>query len=86
MSSEIADVSEIVTAQRVGVQLPQARCSGFYQKTGDLAREAVNCNALFGRAVDYLFALVVYNRRVLQRRYGRNRALYRSARNANSRI
>ena len=38
-------------AQRIGVQLPQARCSGIYQKTGDLAREAVNCNAGFGRAV-----------------------------------
>ncbi len=32
--------------QRLGVQLTRARCSGFYQKTGGLAREAVNCNAL----------------------------------------
>ena len=37
-------------AQRVGVQLPRARSSGFYQKTGDLAREAVNCNALLACA------------------------------------
>jgi hypothetical protein len=29
--------------------LPRARCVGFYQKTSDLAREAVNCNAVFGR-------------------------------------
>jgi hypothetical protein len=31
-------------AQRPAVQLPQARCSGFYQKTGDRAREAVSWN------------------------------------------
>lgn len=31
--------------QRLGVQLPRARCASFYQKTGDRAREAVNCNA-----------------------------------------
>ena len=44
-------------AQRIGVQLPRARCSGFHQKTGDLAREAVNCNAwLAGRLLRY-FAL-----------------------------
>jgi hypothetical protein len=36
-------------AERIGVQLPRARCSGFYQKTTDLAREAVNCNAGLGR-------------------------------------
>jgi len=32
-------------AERVGVQLPRARCTGLHQKTNDLAREAVNCNA-----------------------------------------
>ncbi len=36
------------TAERLGVQLPPARCSDFYQKMGDLAREAVNCNAGLG--------------------------------------
>jgi hypothetical protein len=35
-------------AQRVGVQLPRARCIGSPQKSCDLAREAVNCNAVFG--------------------------------------
>ena len=38
----------IEAAQRIGVQLPQARCTSFYQKTHDLAREAVNCNAVLG--------------------------------------
>jgi hypothetical protein len=34
-------------AQRVAVQLPQARCHHL-QKTTDLAREAVSCNGMFG--------------------------------------
>jgi hypothetical protein len=36
----------IWAAQRLGVQLLRARCAGFSQKTGDRAREAVNCNAV----------------------------------------
>ena len=35
-------------AQRVGVQLPRARCTRSHQKNYDLAREAVNCNAVLG--------------------------------------
>jgi hypothetical protein len=31
-------------AERLGVQLPRACRPCFYQKTGDLAREAVNWN------------------------------------------
>jgi hypothetical protein len=36
-------------AERYGIQLPRARCLGFCQKTSNLAREAVNCNVVFGR-------------------------------------
>lgn len=38
--------TSLMAAERVGVQLPRARCSDFHQKTDDLAREAVNCNAM----------------------------------------
>jgi hypothetical protein len=45
-------------AQRVGIQLPRARCTGSRQKTNDLAREAVNCNAgLGGRWTEYRFPI-----------------------------
>ena len=33
-------------AQRVGIQLPRARCKKRVQKAYDLAREAVSCNAV----------------------------------------
>src|SRR6266542_3819984 len=33
-------------AQRIGIQLPRARCTRRIQKRYDLAREAVNCNAV----------------------------------------
>jgi hypothetical protein len=35
-------------AERVGIQLPRARCTERVQKRHDLAREAVNCNAVLG--------------------------------------
>jgi hypothetical protein len=35
-------------AQRLGVQLPRARCTRFFQNTNDLARAAVNCNGELG--------------------------------------
>jgi hypothetical protein len=38
-------------AQRVGIQLPRARCTGSRQNTNDLAREAVSCNAVLGRSL-----------------------------------
>jgi hypothetical protein len=38
-------------AERFGIQLPRARCTQSCQKPNDLAREAVNCNAVFGRRV-----------------------------------
>src|SRR3954470_8777300 len=36
-------------AERVGVQLPRACCTGSRQNSHDLAREAVGCNAGLGR-------------------------------------
>jgi len=39
----------IKAAQRIGIQLPQARDTGSCQKANDLAREAVSCNAVLGR-------------------------------------
>jgi hypothetical protein len=38
----------LVPAQRAAVQLPRARSRSAFQNTNDLAREAVNCNGLFG--------------------------------------
>ena len=49
----------MVAAQRFGVQLPRARCIGRVQKTHDLAREAVNCNAGLGRPIRGAIALLV---------------------------
>src|SRR6266508_719812 len=42
--------SVMAGAQRFGIQLPRARCTRRVQKPHDLAREAVNCNAVLGRA------------------------------------
>jgi hypothetical protein len=38
----------MVAAQRLGVQLPRARSIACFQKTNDLAREALSWNGLFG--------------------------------------
>ena len=38
----------MVAAERIAVQLPRARRRAVLQKRPDLAREAVNCNGLFG--------------------------------------
>jgi len=38
----------IVRAERVGIQLPRARCIESHSKPNDLAREAVSCNAGLG--------------------------------------
>jgi len=35
-----------MAAERIGIQLPRARCMGSRQKPNDLAREAVCCNAV----------------------------------------
>jgi len=43
----------MIAAQRLAVQLPRARCRGTVQNTNDLAREAVNCNGLFGAYADF---------------------------------
>src|SRR6266540_554575 len=50
-SITISDVRErdsvpLDAAQRLGIQLPRARCTRRLQKRHDLAREAVNCNAV----------------------------------------
>jgi hypothetical protein len=39
----------MAAAQRIAVQLPQARCKSVYQKANDLAREAVGCNGVLAR-------------------------------------
>jgi hypothetical protein len=49
---EIEIIYELRRAQRLGVQLPRARCSGFSQKTGDLAREAVGWNGWLARLTE----------------------------------
>jgi len=38
----------MVAAERVGIQVPRARCIGSRQKSHDLAREAVSWNAVLG--------------------------------------
>src|SRR5690349_8449067 len=43
------DCDRTLAAQRLALQLPRARCTRCFQKTNDLAREAVNCNHPSGR-------------------------------------
>jgi hypothetical protein len=38
----------MLAAERIGIQLPRARRTGSPQNSHDLAREAVNCNAVLG--------------------------------------
>ena len=45
---EIEITLRLRRAQRFGVQLPRAQAQAFL-KNDDLAREAVNCNAVLGR-------------------------------------
>jgi len=46
----------VVLAERLGIQLRQARGTGSHQKANDLAREAVSCNAGLG-ATTYCFTI-----------------------------
>jgi hypothetical protein len=60
-------------AQRLGVQLPRARGKKWLQNSNDLAREAVNCNALLAgsllMAAQVDLALHVFDRTLLHLEY-----------------
>jgi len=50
-----------VAAQRLGIQLPRARLVA-HSKSNDLAREAVNCNAVLGGAVGWRWCFAASGR------------------------